>query len=130
MHISLLLLSSLALGAIAAYIAIRKGRNPYIWFTVGFVFGLLGVMALFIVPQPRKKILQTEALRSAPRPFIEGPLNLYWYYLDDERQQQGPMSRDALTQAWQNGSIGSKTFVWHEELPSWKPLQELIKFRE
>jgi hypothetical protein len=130
MNISLLLLSSLAVGSIAAYIATRRARNPYIWFTVGFVFGLLGVLALFIIPYPRKKALQEATIRPAPQPFIDGPLDLYWYYLDEDRSQKGPVSRDALTRAWQSGDIGSSTFVWHEELPSWKPLQELIKFRD
>ncbi len=128
MNISHLLLSSLIVGSIAAYIAMRKERNPYIWFTVGFVFGLLGVLALFIIPLPRKKVLEEE-LRPAPQPFIEGPIDLYWYYLDEEREQKGPISRDALTQAWQKGDVESNTFVWHEELTAWKPLQELIKFK-
>lgn len=126
MNAPLILFSSLAVGSISAYIAWRRERNPYIWFVVGFIFGLLGVLAIFIIPH-RKKVL---VARPAPQPYIEGPLDRYWYYLDEERQQQGPMSHGALTQAWQNGNIGSGTFIWHEELSTWKPLQELIKFRD
>lgn len=124
-----ILISSLAFGSISAWLASRKGRNPYAWFTAGFIFGLLGVLALFILPQPRRKNLRTEQPAPAPQPFIDGPSDRFWYYLDDNRASQGPMSHNALTQAWQKGSIGSSTFVWHEDLSTWKPLQELIKYK-
>lgn len=125
-----ILIPSLAFGLIAAYLALRKGRNPYTWFTAGFVFGLLGVLALFILPQSQRKIFQLGEAKSSPRPFIDGPSDRFWYYLDENRTSQGPMSHNALTQAWQNGSVASNTFVWHEELSAWKPLQELIKFKD
>ncbi len=125
----MILVSSLALGSISAYLANRRGRNPYSWFTIGFVFGLLGVLALFILPLPRKKILQPAAAKPTPQPYIDGPSDRFWYYLDENRSSQGPISHNALTQAWQSGSIRSNTFVWHEDLSTWKPLQELIKFR-
>ncbi len=123
------LISSIGFGLISAYLANRKGRNPYTWFTIGFIFGLLGVLALFILPQPRKKNIQPDQPIPSPQPFIDGPSDRFWYYLDEARASQGPMSHNALTQAWQNGSIGSSTFVWHEELSTWKPLQELIKYK-
>ena len=44
MNIPMLLVSSTALGSIAAFIAMRRNRNPYAWFLIGFVFGLLGVL--------------------------------------------------------------------------------------
>jgi len=129
MNLPLLLLSSIALGLIAATLARRNGRNAYFWFGIGFVFGLLGVLALFLIPPSRKKIVPTPLPKPVPQPFIDGPLDRFWYYLNEKREQQGPMSHNALTQAWQSGSIRSDTFVWHEDLPNWKPLQELIKFK-
>ena len=129
MNTPTILIASLAFGSISAYFASRKGRNPYTWFTIGFIFGLLGVLALFILPQPRKKKFQSDATPPSPKPFIDGPSDRFWYYLDENRVNQGPMSHNALTQAWQNGSIGSNTFVWHEELSTWKTLQELIKYK-
>ena len=125
----MILISSLAIGSISGYLASRKGRNPYAWFAIGFIFGLLGVLALFIISAPGKKSSKTPVAKPTPRPFIDGPIDRFWYYLDEERISQGPMSHNALTQAWQNGSIGSSTFVWHEDLNTWMPLQELIKFR-
>ena len=125
----MILVSSLAFGMISAYLANRRGRNPYGWFTIGFVFGLLGVLSLFFLPEPRKKNLQSPAQKPSPQPYIEGPSDRFWYYLDETRASQGPMSHNALTQAWQNGSIGADTFVWHEDLPSWMQLQDLIKFK-
>lgn len=124
-----ILIASLAFGAISAYMAIRKGRNPYAWFTLGFIFGLLGVLAIFFLPQLRKKVFLTPAAKPSPRPYIDGPSDRFWYYLNEKRESQGPMSHNALTQAWQSGSIEASTFVWHEDLPTWKPLQELIRFK-
>ena len=42
-------------------------------------------------------------------------------------QQQGPMSHDALTAAWREGKLNLSTYVWNEELPEWKPLEEFVK---
>jgi hypothetical protein len=130
MSLPLILGSAALAGLLAAYIATRRDRNPYFWFMIGFVFGLVGVMAIFIAPDPNKKTEAEEvASQKEPEPYIEGPIDRFWYYLDSMRQQKGPMSHDALTQAWKKGEISPNTYVWHEQLSDWKELQELIKFK-
>lgn len=117
-------------GFLSAHIAKRRGRNPSIWFGIGFLFGILGILAIFLMPLPKKKQVPSPPLpTSEPEPYIDGPSDRFWYYLDTAHQQQGPMSHNALTTAWKKGEIASSTLVWHEELANWKELQELIKIK-
>jgi len=53
-----------------------------------------------------------------------------WYYLDESNNQCGPMTLDALRNEWMEGKVKNTTFVWNEELPEWKPLQETSDFQE
>lgn len=111
------------IGAFSAYLAYRRGRNPYLWFIVGFLFGVFGIFAIFFATGPKKaKIPPLEPIYT-----IQGPTDKFWYYLDPTHQQQGPMSREALANAWKEGKIDLSTYVWHEELPEWKPLKETVK---
>lgn len=119
------LLIAAGIGALSAYIAHRRGRNPYIWFFVGFIFGILGIMAIFFAPSGKKKAAAAP-IDAKPEPTIQGPKDKFWYYLDLSNQQQGPMSHDALTLAWKDGTVNSATLVWHEDLTDWKPLKETL----
>ncbi|HSX25648.1 MAG TPA: DUF4339 domain-containing protein [Chlamydiales bacterium] len=117
------LFGGIIIGALSAYLAYRRGKNPYLWFGLGFLFGIFGLLFLFFTPKKKEVPVQEEA----PLPTIQGPSNKFWYYLDPAQQQQGPMSLDALTAAWREGKIELSTYVWHEDLTDWKPLQEIIK---
>jgi hypothetical protein len=123
---TLAILAGLFTGSMGAYFAYRRGRSPYAWFFLGFFFGILGACTVFLAPDRKKKEL-LEAPKPVVRPpTIQGPRDKFWYYLDPTHQRMGPMSLDALSVAWRQGKISVKTFVWNEELPEWKPLQELI----
>jgi len=123
----LTLLAALLTGALGAYLAYKRGRNPYIWFCIGSFFGILGAFAIFFAPS-RKKTLGNLQPISAPETAqtLQGPSDKFWYYLNPEHQQIGPMSLEGLINAWRQGKISLTTYVWNEELPDWKPLQELI----
>jgi len=116
-------------GLITAYIARRRNRNPISWFTVGFLFGLLGLLFFFILPQ-KKKPAPKIVIAPKPQPYVFGPRDKYWYFLDKNHSQVGPMSYIALSNHWKQGKIKEDTFVWHEELTDWKPLQELLRMQE
>lgn len=122
----IMLVFAMIVGAFSAYYAYKKGKNPYLWFTIGFLFGIVGVFAFFFASMGKEK----KKMEKKPRPVfrIDGPLDKLWYYFDrTDQTQQGPMSHDALTRAWKEGRIGLSTYVWHEELPDWKPLKETLK---
>ena len=118
------LIIACVMGSLGAYLAPRRQKNLYLWFAIGFFFGALGVFAIFFAPSKKKKTTETVFV---PAPTIQGPSDKFWYYLDSLHQQVGPMSLDALTTEWRQGNILTTTYVWHEELPDWKPLQELIR---
>lgn len=115
---------ALIMGTLSATIAHRRGRNGYLWFFVGFLFGLIGMLAVFFMA-PKKAVVKP--ILSAPAPQVTGPSDKFWYYLDPAHAQQGPMSFEALTKAFGQGKISPSTFVWHEDLSDWKPLQEFLK---
>ncbi len=119
------LLIAAAIGTLSAYIAHRRGRNPYAWFFVGFIFGVLGIMAIFFAPFGKKKGVAVP-VAAKPEPVIQGPKDKFWYYLDGSNQQQGPMSHDALTAAWKEGKVNLSTLIWHEDLTDWKALKETL----
>jgi hypothetical protein len=123
------LLIATIVGFLSAHIANRRGRNSFLWFGIGFLFGILGILAIFLIPGAKKKQQPPILPQVTPQPYIDGPLDRFWYYLDSGHQQQGPMSLDALTKAWKRGEIAPSTLVWHEELTDWKELQELIKLK-
>lgn len=121
----LTLVFSFLIGILSAYLAQKRGKNPYFWFAIGMVFGIFGIFAIFFADAKKKPA--ATAVKPAPVFTIHGPADKFWYYLDPANQQQGPMSRDALSIAWKEGKIDLATYVWHEELPDWKPLKETLK---
>jgi uncharacterized membrane protein YfcA len=120
------LLAGSITGLITAYVANRRARKPIPWFFVGFCFGLLGLLFFFVMPQ-KKKPAPLPSVKPEPQPYILGPADKYWYWLDASHAQVGPMSYTALSNHWKQGKIKPETYVWHEDLTDWKPLQELIR---
>lgn len=115
-----------ATGIISAYIGYRRDRNPALWFLVGFFFGMFGMLSLFLLPKWKKKEV-APANKTAPQSFLFGPIDKFWYYLDANHTQVGPMSHQALTKEWQKGAITTETFIWHEDLTEWQRLKEIVK---
>jgi len=119
----LMIFSALAMGGIAAYLAKRKKKDPFLWFCIGAFFGLLGVLYLYFFAKPAKKTEEpplSTVVKASTLP------QKFWYYLDQENHQFGPMSFEALNQAWKDGKVSINTYVWNEDLESWKPFGELI----
>jgi MFS family permease len=122
------IIAAFLFGAISSYLAHRRGRSPVRWFFVGFLFGILGLFAVFLAPAMKRKAVQPALPpEEKPLPVIDGPSDKFWYYLDPAHQQQGPMSHNALTTALRQGKISLSTYVWNEDMPDWKILQEFVK---
>lgn len=119
MHLTWLMCLWLIQGAISARLARRKGRNPYLWFTLGCFFGLLGILAIvFMKPVSRMRMLMPQA------PITPRLPHFIWYYLDEASKQQGPLSSSALESAFREGKIQSTTYVWREEMPEWERFEK------
>ena len=113
------------MGAISAYYAKARGRNPWAWFFIGLLLGVFGITLLFILPRAKKKLVEAAEV---PPPAVAQPVpsphaNKLWYYLDEQNNQFGPMSWNALQEAKKDGKISSNTYVWNEELPDWQLLE-------
>lgn len=117
---------ALLMGALSSYIANRREKNPYFWFAIGFLFGLIGLITIFFIPKKKKKG-EFPIVVVPSRPKILGPSDKFWYYLDPLHNRLGPISLDALSTELFQGKISPETFVWHEDLPDWKPLQEFLQ---
>lgn len=118
----------ITVGAVASYLAKKRGRNPLLWFFLGMLFGIFGLVFL-IFSRPAKKPVQTERDPSTIdiTPNVEpNAKEKFWYYLDPDNTQRGPMSFDALSRALRQGEISAKTFVWNETLDNWKPLGDFM----
>lgn len=122
-HISpIQIISAVIFGMIAAYLAHRNKKNPYIWFFVGFFFGLIGLFFLFFLPKIKKQQQHPD-----PGPLFRGPSDKLWFYLDPTHEQVGPVSFKAITEALIKGTISKSTYVWHEDLSEWKRVKEFIQ---
>lgn len=131
-HFSLFIML-LAVGMLCSHLAKRRGRNPRAWFLLGFLFGLIGLVILWLLPpiRPKLRIPQPSSTPGPTTPLLEirDPTHTdkLWYYLDDTHTQQGPMSIHALSQAWKEGKVKTKTYVWNENLTNWESLDQVLK---
>lgn len=130
MEILIVIFAWLLFGGAASYFAAQRGRDPFAWFLIGMLLGILGLLLLFLLPPVKplegdkeEEMLQEEQTEIPPAPgtyrFKE------WFYLDAEKHQKGPFSFSLLRKQWEQGKLSSKTFVWSEGMPTWKKVDEL-----
>jgi len=115
----------LIFGAASAYMARSRGKNPYLWFVLGMLFGVFGILFLLFGPKAHKTSQDPNTIDITPQ-FDPKHKEHLWYYLDSENHQHGPMSLDALVGALRQGKVSDKTFVWNESLENWKPFGEFF----
>lgn len=121
----------LAMGLATAYFANQRGRDPFVWFVLGMLLGVFGLLLLLMLPPVKEE----EAVQEAEYVFHDKKEELPtqshsfmlqdWYYYDRERRQQGPVRYDSLRDLWQEGKIDEETFVWSEGLDEWKRLDKV-----
>jgi GYF domain 2 len=118
------LLISLITGSICAWQAKKSGKDGLKWFLIGAVFGLFGLYFLYLAP--KKKKVEDQEQPPAKEPPKELPFaGKFWYYLDEEEQQIGPMSFEALKSALNQNKISLQTYVWNEDFEEWKSAEEI-----
>lgn len=47
-----------------------------------------------------------------------------WFYVDGGQNRQGPVSAEALAEAYRLGQVGQDSLVWREGLSEWVPLRQ------
>lgn len=113
----------ITLGGLSAYYAQERGRNPYAWFFIGLFFGLIGLIALFMLPP-----LSTSNENPKPTLQIVEKKEIEikeWYYVDENYQQQGPISLPALKALHASNAINNETLVWKEGMSNWESLKKV-----
>jgi hypothetical protein len=130
------LIGSLIMGAIAAYIARRRGKNPYLWFGIGMLLGILGLFLIFFIPNKKRPSQTQDSLAKEPIVTLDitptvsaSSKEKLWYYLSKSNEQFGPMSFDFLKKAFFEGKIKASTYVWNEELDNWKMFENIFDIR-
>jgi hypothetical protein len=129
MDIKFQIVLALLLGAITSLSAYLRGRSPVLWFFLGTFFGIFGLIALFIMPYKTKK---EEPIKKVT-PLVQGgakmPPELYkdfekwdWYYLDKEKQTQGPSCLSEMKKLFEEGVLSQDSWVWSSSLKEWKKI--------
>jgi Na+/melibiose symporter-like transporter len=127
----LIILSWVILGGLSAYFAQQRGRSPQAWFFIGLVFGIFGLIMLFILSPLTK---ENDAITVLPQP-LEGEVlpvtnpedNKDWFYVDQNYNQQGPVSYGTLLSLLDSQILTNESLVWSEGMSDWKEIRELDK---
>lgn len=126
-------LALVTIGAVSAFLAKKRGKNPVLWFFLGMLFGIFGLIFLFFSrPTPSRSPRAQAQPKNDPNtiditPKVDSAAKeTFWYYLDPDNTQQGPMSFDGLVRAFREGKLSGNTYVWNETLDNWKPLSEFL----
>ena len=114
-------------GLLASYIAEKRNRNRLAWFWIGFAGSLFGVALAFILPPLRKRKQQRNAPRPLPRP-PEATLKT-WFYITPSKETVGPLEFSELLNVWKKQTINEETYVWAEDLDSWKQICNLPELK-
>lgn len=133
MEILIVVLSWLLFGGAASYFASQRGRDPFAWFIIGMLLGILGLLLLFLLPPIKSEESEKgeEHIQLPSNPEASSPYRLKeWFYLDDGRKQLGPFTFSMLKRIWDQGKISTQTFVWADGMDAWKRIDEVPDLQE
>lgn len=142
MEIFIVIISWLLFGGATSYFASKRGRDPFAWFLIGMVLGVLGLLLLFILPvvngaSEEEDVVAKEYGASVPDQASEKEgvdFSSYrmkqWYFLNSKREQMGPSPYSVLRDMWNSKKIDPQTFVWCEGMPEWKRIIEIPQLKE
>ncbi len=138
----LYLISFIALfvGAICCFVSKKRGRRPLLWFFLGFSFGILMILLLYILPNKNRLTQKPAFVESRSNPISYAPESMVetttihlpqievgahpWYYLDVEDQQLGPVDFSVLKQEWKNEKITAQSFIWTQGMNDWQRITD------
>lgn len=137
------------IGIICSFVAKSKGKNQYLWFAIGVLFSVLGLLILLLLPKKEKekvatpspavaKSMNSEAALPAddeenfmeptpPVKRIKQDTALQWHYIyesDTIVEVRGPFNIDDLRKEFVNLKLPISTYIWCDEFADWTPLSE------
>ncbi|MCB1119305.1 MAG: DUF4339 domain-containing protein [Chlamydiia bacterium] len=108
-------------GALTSYFARIRGRDPFIWFTVGILLGVFGVLIVLLLPSVKE---EEEEAAPEPPPQVEVPKETrLWFYLNAQNEQQGPVTEEELKNLIDKEILSSESLLWSEGMEEWQPLK-------
>jgi len=111
-------------GFLASHIAKRRGRDPRVWFLLGFILSVFGVVLVYVLPSR----LASKRAEFKPQARFErsDAWMKMWYYQDPAtREQKGPIEFPELAKTWKEKALNDSSLVWGEGMAEWKPLAQL-----
>ncbi|MGK5595090.1 MAG: DUF4339 domain-containing protein [Parachlamydiaceae bacterium] len=136
MEILLTVILWIVMGGATSYFAAQRGRDPFAWFLVGMMLGLIGLIVLFLLPSLEEREedgheeeMEVTGEESELTPQTPSSNDGYWFrdwfYLNEKNQQFGPISFQVLKKTWLEGKVSRDTFVWSEGMETWQRVQDL-----
>ena len=116
----------IATGGLSAYLAKKRGKNPYLWFGIGMFLGVLGLFFLLFMPKQKKKVPEPKKEEGVTIDVTPSFKEKFWYYLGEGNAQEGPISFDALKRAFHEGKVSDTTYVWNEEMEEWQHFEKVV----
>lgn len=139
---TILVISSTIFGVATGMVAKNKGRNPILWFLVGFSFGIIGLFVAYRMsslsadskskpaPVPVREA-HSEATSPADQPFptenvkrIPTNLSIQWYYINANLDTVGPLKLGELRKHINENKLDDSTYIWCEEFSDWMQISE------
>lgn len=145
-----------------AYYASRKGKNPVLWFLLGFLFGIFPMIILYFLTfrnkseekkeqekneQGKKPIMpdssvsgtsdisSTSSQYASPNPLSEADVakqkeeNIFWFYLDKDHKQMGPVNGVFLQKLWDQKELVLSDYVWSKGMENWEKIENLPELK-
>lgn len=138
------------IGGYTAFYANTKGKNPFLWFFIGFFLGIFAPLILWLFyPNAKEKGggenkggdgMPTMTVNN-PDPLLERQdasivsskyeeEDKLWYYLDQNHEQMGPVSVIALRELWNRGQLILNSYVWSKGMDQWQKIESLQSLRD
>lgn len=134
MEVVIVIISWLIFGGAASYFAGQRGRDPFAWFFIGMLLGILGLLLLFLLPplssSSQGGVPEEIAVEKPKEESWTGIRLKEWYFLDSEHKQVGPNPYSALRDMWISKKISDQTYVWCDGMENWKKIGEMPELKE
>ncbi len=82
----------------------KKGLNPFFWLILGALFSFLPYFILFFIPNRTQQ---------------------KWFFLNQENQEEGPWSLEAIKEKFEKGELNKTAFIWSKESSDKKKVEEI-----
>lgn len=134
MEIIIVIVSWVLFGGVTSFFASQRGRDPFGWFLIGLLLGVLGLLVLFLLPPLKAEEEEPEAEAQKKIPENESETSPYlahdWFYLDSQKKQVGPCSFLTLRRDWHLQKLTQDNYVWTEGMEGWTKVEALPEVKQ